>query len=40
VAPMSKYGWPPTPLTSLRGLRLELLSDKGLGSAFLEGIAL
>ena len=33
-------GWLPTPMTSLGGLCLELLSGKGLESAFLEGIGL
>src|SRR5271157_4266641 len=33
-------GWPPTPLTILGGLRLELLSGKGLEPALLEGIGL
>src|SRR3974377_315571 len=33
-------GWRPTPMTSLGGLCLELLSGKGLESAFLEGIGL
>ena len=35
-----KRGWPPTPLTNLGGLCLELLSGKGLESAFLEEIGL
>src|SRR5271165_6129393 len=35
-----KREWPPTPMTSLGGLCLELLSGKGLESAFLEGIGL
>jgi len=30
----------PTPMTGLEDLGLELLSDKGLESALLEGIAL
>src|SRR5271157_6100212 len=33
-------GWPPTPLTNLGGLCLELLSGKGLESALLEEIGL
>ncbi len=33
-------GWPPTPMTNLGGLCLELLSGKGLESAFLEEIGL
>src|SRR5271157_4076156 len=33
-------GWRPTPMTNLGGLCLELLSGKGLESAFLEGIGL
>jgi len=33
-------GWLPTPLTILGGLRLELLSGKGLEPALLEGIGL
>src|SRR5208337_1005432 len=35
-----KRGWPPTPVTNLGGLCLELLSGKGLESAFLEEIGL
>ena len=33
-------GWPPTPMTGLGVLRSDLLSDNGLESALLEGIAL
>jgi hypothetical protein len=45
AAPTSSWstrtvGCPPTPMTSLGGLCLELLSGKGLESAFLEGIGL
>ena len=35
-----KRGWSPTPMTNLGGLCLELLSGKGLESAFLEEIGL
>ena len=35
-----KRGWPPTPVTNLGGLCLELLSGKGLESALLEEIGL
>src|SRR5271157_5044873 len=42
VCPVARgnCGWPPTPLTNLGGLCLELLSGKGLESAFLEEIGL
>src|SRR5208283_5067754 len=38
VSWVPEIGWPPTPMTSLGSLCLELLSGKGLESAFLEGI--
>ena len=40
TSPRPRNGCPPTPLTSLGGLCLELLSGKGLELAFLEGIGL
>src|SRR5271157_762008 len=38
--PLPESGWPPTPMTILGGLCLELLSGNGLESAFLEEIGL
>jgi len=35
-----KCGWPPTPITNMGGSCLELLSGKGLESAFPEEIGL
>src|SRR5271157_5802388 len=40
VSRAPESGWPTTPMTNLGGLCLELLSGKGLESAFLEGIGL
>ena len=40
VSRVPESGWRPTPMTNLGGLCLELLSGKGLESAFLEEIGL